>query len=29
MSSMDVLDAKMLYEEDDTFEDDGDQWKED
>jgi len=25
---MDVLDAKMLYEEDDTFEDDGDEWKE-
>ena len=26
---MDVLDGKMLYEEDDTFEDDGEEWNED
>jgi len=24
---MDVLDGKMLYEEDDTFEDDGEEWQ--
>lgn len=26
---MEVLDGKMLYEEDDTFEDDGEEWQED
>lgn len=26
---MQVLDGKMLYEEDDTFEDDGEEWQED
>ncbi len=29
MSSMEVLDKKMLEEEDDTFEDDGEEWQED
>jgi hypothetical protein len=28
-ASVDVLDGKMLYEEDDTFEDEGEEWNED